>query len=624
MITTLLIKHIYINIEELIKDLYAAAEPFTICQIFDRIDKTENTTDDFVSWWTEYIDFLCHLPYPEGYFKRLVHTLKVYYKATGNNEQTLRQVDEFEADYQLKNAVRWYTRPSFLFSIINQAFRQQNTELLFLFGIFVQDIYKVLADEFKQNRILAEEYGTSDLTVYRSQIMSQKEIDRIKSPYTKYLTNTSLLSTSYRKSVADLYSDPNDSRQVLFEIDYNPCLLSRPYAPVAHLSYIPADEEVLFMPGTQFERLAVLHEKFWTVIRLKLRYNLSVEFQYENESRNLKNYVRRLGQHLFYKTPKNDRDIIFTKLNDLFPNEHLWLSAVKLDAIGCYQEWVLNDYTLAVRSYKKAIDLWKEFSETDIDAINAVAMLYNQLGYCCQKFAEESYDQSKTYSEAVLVNTTAANCDRVDSLNRLTEMYETKSKTDDSDKLNENASLAIKYQEQALNNMSTDSNYNDYDIVPCVERLGRLCELAHDYDKAIRAYEGAIRIYSQQIERDLPMLISLHQRIATIYLKDLKNYSLAIEYQIKTHKYSLEKYELKMTIEKRAEIQYNTRKIVNSYVQLADIYLEMKDNILARKNLNAALALYGEAEPELQDDRTIIESIYKKLKNMCFCSHTVL
>jgi hypothetical protein len=155
----------------------------------------------------------------------------------------LRQLNEFEMDYYSDNAVRWYTRPSFIFSIINQAFRQRNTKLLFLFGIFVQDIYKVLNNRFQENKALAEDYGISKLTVYRCQIMSQKEIDRLKSRYTKYLVNNSLLSTSYQKSAAEFYSNPNDPQQVLCEIYYDPRLLSRPYAYIPDISSIPDEDE---------------------------------------------------------------------------------------------------------------------------------------------------------------------------------------------------------------------------------------------------------------------------------------------------------------------------------------------------------------------------------------------
>ena len=165
--------------------------------------------------------------------------------------------------------------------------------------------------------------------------------------------------------------------------------------------------------------------------------------------------------------------------------------------------------------------------------------------------------------------------------------------------------------------MSTNSTSDDYGRAYCTERLGRLCELAHEYDKAIQAYEDVIRIYSQQIDQDLPELVRLHQKITTIYWKNLQNYPLAIQYHLKTHEYLSEKHKLKSSLLKRAGIQENnTRETIIIYVQLADIYLEMKDYALARENLNAALNFYGEDEQELQIDRQIIENIQKKLTNI--------
>ena len=201
------------------------------------------------------------------------------------------------------------------------------------------------------------------------------------------------------------------------------------------------------MPGTTFEILDVIYEKFYT-IRLKLRYNSLIEYQYENENRNFKNHVIQLGKHLWYRISQSDRDIIFTKLIDLFPNDHLWLSAVKHDAIACYEEWILEDCASAICSYQKSIKLWKQFSETDIDAINTIARVHNHLRYCCEKLAKHSYDQSKKYNEAVLINSTATNCDHIDALNRLTEfIYETELNIESYEKLNKNALQAIKYQE---------------------------------------------------------------------------------------------------------------------------------------------------------------------------------
>lgn len=545
-----------------------------------------------------------------------MYTLKVYFKANGNNEQTLRHLDEFEANYRPENAVGWYIHPSFLSSIINQAFRQRNTEILFLFGIFVQDTYTVLNNRFKEYRAMAEDCGRMILKVYRCQIMSTEEIDRLKPTYKKYLVNTSLLSTSSKESVAKMYFDPkNNSNQVLFEINYDPCLLSRPYAPISDLSYIRHEAEVLFMPGTLFEKLDVSYKTYWT-IKLKLKYNSPVEFQYEKESRNFKNRVIRFGKRLLFEASQKDRDNIFSKLIDLYPNERLWLAAIKFGTLGKHQELILKDYTSAMYNYEKAIRLWREFDETDIDGIKAIAALYNQLGDCCQKFTEKSYNQSINYSKDLITIPTLANCDRVDLLNNLAVIYETKSKIDGSDMFNENMLLAIKYQEQVVNDASNDSTFNDYDMTYCMERLGRFYELVHDYDKAIRTYDHVIRLYLDQSEEDLFIFISLHQRIATIYLKYLKNYSQAIKYQLETHRYNSKKYNLEPTTMTWAEIQFNTRGMVNSYMQLADIYFEMKDYLLTRKNLNAALDLYGTTEQKLQDDRDIIKIINEKLKNI--------
>ncbi|CAF1687799.1 unnamed protein product [Adineta ricciae] len=126
-----------------------------------------------------------------------------------------------------------------------------------------------------------------------------------------------------------MYSNPISSQQVLFQIDYDPCLLSRPYAPIADISHIPDENEVLFMPGTEFEVLNSSFDKFWT-IHLKLRHNSSFTFSFENKERDRKNNIIRLKRFLpSYATKQNDVDIIFSKLLEIFPNEQRWLSAIK-------------------------------------------------------------------------------------------------------------------------------------------------------------------------------------------------------------------------------------------------------------------------------------------------------
>lgn len=369
--------------------------------------------------------------------------------------------------------------------------------------------------------------------------MSKDEIDRLITPYTKYFVNTSLLSTSTIESVAEVYHDPNKSDQVLFEIMYDPSILSRPYASVSDISSIPDDEEVLFIPGTIFERLDISSDKFWK-IKLKLKYNSSLEFRYEDENRNLKNYIFQLRRVLYYNRSQKDIETIFNILIDVFSNEYLWLLAIKFDIIGQHQEWVSTDYASAIYNYQKAIDLWKDYSKTDIDANKAIVKLYNQLGYCYQRLAKQNYDQAINCGKLLVENSTTVSCDRIDILGVLSEIYETKSKIDDSDELNENILSAIKYQEQLIQHMLNDNTYNDYDIAYSLERLGRYYESVHEYNKAIHTYEHVIQKYIDQNEQDLSKLVKLHQKIAIIYSKDLKNDSQATKYQLNADKYNLE------------------------------------------------------------------------------------
>ncbi|CAF3495507.1 unnamed protein product, partial [Rotaria sp. Silwood2] len=84
---------------------------------------------------------LCYLPYPDGCQQRLVTVLKNYYKGQTVKLQIL---DEFERNYAPKLAIYWYTRDTFFFRLLNKALRQYDTELSFLYGFYIRDLYKQL------------------------------------------------------------------------------------------------------------------------------------------------------------------------------------------------------------------------------------------------------------------------------------------------------------------------------------------------------------------------------------------------------------------------------------------------------------------------------------------------
>ena len=57
------------------------------------------------------------------------------------------QIDQFSREYQSQDAIKWYTRDSFVYRLVNKALRTRDICLIFKFRFIIQDIYKQLKDQ---------------------------------------------------------------------------------------------------------------------------------------------------------------------------------------------------------------------------------------------------------------------------------------------------------------------------------------------------------------------------------------------------------------------------------------------------------------------------------------------
>ncbi|CAF1661095.1 unnamed protein product, partial [Didymodactylos carnosus] len=128
-------------------------------------DQTTTTTGISGTDWSRFINTLCHLSYPTNACTQFVDNLKNYYK---NDTAKLREIDDFEKNYMPENAILWYTRPIFLYKLLNKAFLLRNPQLLFSIGFFIHDLYQQLNEEeekYKSNHLV----DCPVFTVYRGQ-----------------------------------------------------------------------------------------------------------------------------------------------------------------------------------------------------------------------------------------------------------------------------------------------------------------------------------------------------------------------------------------------------------------------------------------------------------------------
>lgn len=173
------------------------------------------------------------------------------------NPSQLAKIDEFEDTYRAEDAIHWYTRPCFLFRIINRALRLAEALILYKMRYFIVDMYKNLEATAAAHPLLVDH-------VYRGAILAKKEVEELK--VGSFVSPNGFFSSSLSSDVArsfiivdgstGILPSRSDVRQfVLFEIKIDPTTISSADVTVANLSSqsaIADEHEVVFGLGTTF------------------------------------------------------------------------------------------------------------------------------------------------------------------------------------------------------------------------------------------------------------------------------------------------------------------------------------------------------------------------------------
>ena len=67
----------------------------------------------------------------------------LYYRG---NKKKLRNIEQFDKEYSIANAVEWYTKDSFIYKLINKALRTEDVDALYTFRFYLIDLCYELAD----------------------------------------------------------------------------------------------------------------------------------------------------------------------------------------------------------------------------------------------------------------------------------------------------------------------------------------------------------------------------------------------------------------------------------------------------------------------------------------------
>ncbi len=144
--------------------------------IFYQSGNESSSLDDYrYSWWPQFINMLCKLPYhlleTDSARQKLISALREFYQDKIVEQKVL---DEFQETYTPENAIRWYTREIFFYRLLNEALRQHNIEAITLFGFYLKDLYNQLKP--LHQAFLSAHSNEQTIKLYRGQLIPLEDI----------------------------------------------------------------------------------------------------------------------------------------------------------------------------------------------------------------------------------------------------------------------------------------------------------------------------------------------------------------------------------------------------------------------------------------------------------------
>ena len=430
----------------------------------------------------------------------LIRFCKKFYTDHPNE---LKIIGEFEQKYSSDQALWWYIQGSFLYRLLNKALRMQNINLLFLFRFFIHDIEEQL-EKFR---------CTTTIRVYRGQLMSMTELNKLKSSLGQYISVNSFFSTSLNRQKAIMllkdYSFSHNLENILFEIDANPQLVqSKPFANLSSISTHPKEEEILFMLGSIFHLVNIKQDTdgVWIIQMVlsnlndrnlkQLFDNIKNEFGDFNEETSLIS----LGNISYQMGKYNSAENYFHQLLNELPNDHNDISKC-YHALGVLA-LMKDNYDLSLKWHGKALEVLKPDDPLAAGSYHCIGCVYQrkEIFINSQEFYKKAWNiWKKNFGEDYY--------QIADCLNNMGCLYEREY----------NYSKALEYHQKALSIRKKHLPENHSDLGASYNNIGNVYLALEQYDIALNNYKYSLEIKTKSLSSNHSSIASTLENIGHVY-----------------------------------------------------------------------------------------------------------
>ncbi|CAF1366947.1 unnamed protein product [Adineta steineri] len=520
-----------------------------------------------------------------------------------NDKNQLKIIEEFRQGDISKEAIKWYTRDSFLYRLLNQALRCQHFEMIYKFRYIIKELY----DQLKHLHD-----GQADILMclgkaYRGQLLHRNELEHLKQNEEILISMNSFLSTTIEREVAlefILGANENELVPVLFEIDMTDVeYKSAPYAHIQKYSYMKNENEVLFSMDCVFRKKSVnicedVDKKYYVVTLIATN-----QYENDNELKELMNFMSyelqccrndfsALG-FLMEKMGHYEQAKFFYRLNkNNSSNDQTTFAALSVEFASI--EDAQGNYAEALDSLNKALEIQLEVLPRDHRKITTI---YGNIGSVYQH--QGVYDNAlNCYKQALTT-----------SLQILPKNHPLVAKIC--------CNIVTVYCEQgeyaeALGYCDKTIGFLNYlpddhpDIAGISNNIAVIYFHQGKYPEALKYFKEALRIQQKTLPANHSNIASSYNNIAQVYESQGDN-DLGLKY-------------LKKSLEIRKEsLGENHRDTATVYNNIGMVLLRQNDytqaSIFLNKALDIQLKTLFENHPEVAITYNNIGQIYQKQKN---------
>ncbi|CAF3948996.1 unnamed protein product, partial [Rotaria magnacalcarata] len=304
-----------------------------------------------------------------------------------DNDYQLGLIDEFAAEYDNHLAIQWYTKESFLYSMMNRALRSQDIETIMKMGFFISDLHKQIEKCYKE-----QNNQHTQITVHRGQGILKDDFDQLKNGIGGLLSFNNFLSTSIDANISVQFAtraaENPKVNGVLFTMNIDPEISSVPFAYLEGKSSFEYENEILFSMHTIFRVTNIQHiqDQYWCVM-------LDLTSDNDQVLKNLTDHFRkefgegtpldRLGHLMLRLGEFNQAEEIFDiQLNR--EGEKTWRKQAHLNHQLGYVYGHKGEHKAALTYYNKALDMELAHLPEDDSSLaptyNNIASVYHSMG----------------------------------------------------------------------------------------------------------------------------------------------------------------------------------------------------------------------------------------------------